>query len=143
MAGFAAPLSIALAAIGCATLLAGLAARLGMTWFLGLVLASVFLMLPSLAASLLLGPVDAAGALTVTLFPLLAWGWRRLPRGQWRTARALGATRARIVRVLVVPPLLPFLLASLLIGAGVAEVRWHLGMRPATLTLPDPVTATG
>jgi ABC-type anion transport system duplicated permease subunit len=130
-------------AVVAAAVLSGLAALLPFGGFVALVLACVGLWLPTLAMAVLFGPVFEAGSLTILLFPVLAWGWRRLPRGQWRTARSLGAPPARIVRRLVVPSMLPFFIAAVLLAGFVFGVRAHLHVRPRSLFLPDPVTATG
>ena len=130
-------------AIAGATLVSGLIARWRWPWFLGAVIGAVGLFVPALVAALLLGRTAGTTALIVALLPILAWGWRRMPAGQWRTARRLGGSRLLIARVLIVPSLAPFLLAAILLGGAVLGLRWRLETHPAPITLPDPVTATG
>ncbi len=111
--------------------------------FLAIVLVSAVLFLPALLAAILLSGATACAALGLAMLPVLSLGWRRLPRGLWRTARGLGAGRLLTVRALIVPPLLPFLLAALLIGGAVTGLRWRLGTHAAPMFLPDPVVETG
>ena len=99
--------------------------------------------LPGLAAAALLGGLVGTAGLVVAIMPLLLWAWFRLPGGQWQTARALNGSFLRVTGVLVLPALLPFLCAALLLGVAVLGLHWRFETHPAPLVLPDPVTATG
>ena len=130
-------------ATGLSTAVSAAIAQLPWPAFLIAVMLVSTLVLPALLGALLLDPGQGGLALAVAMLPILAWGWRRVPAGQWRTARSLGGSRLRIVRTLVAPTLAPFLLAAVILGMGVVGVRWRLDRHPAPIFLPDPVTATG
>ncbi len=132
-----------LLALATATLLSWVVAGWAWPLFLAVVMVAVALVLPASAACLILGRVAGTAALGLVLLPVMAWGWRRLPARQWRTARALGGSPLLIARVLVMPSLAPFLLVAILLGVAILSVRWRLDSHPAPLMLPDPTTATG
>ena len=122
-----------------AALLARVAGRRGL---LAAALAAAVVLLP--LAHVVTGRAPrpiAAAALAVVLLPLFAGAMARLPPGEWATARRLGASPPLILRRLVLPALLPFLLAALL--AGGLLVAHRPGPPPRPLLLPYPTSETG
>ncbi len=132
-------------AIALSSVVAGVVSRWPQPAFLAVVVVAAGLFLPSLGFAVLSGPIMGTASISVAVLPLLAWGWRRMPRGTWRTARALGGSGLTVFRVLVLPALAPFLLCALLIGGSLMAMRWRLDRpsHPAVIYVPDPVTGTG
>ena len=131
-----------IAAAALSGLAAAVLARAGRVALLAATLLSCILLLPLAAVVTARGPrVVAAGALAAVQLPIFAWSAARIPAGQWATARRLGASPILILRRLVAPAVIPFLVAALL--AGGALLAWRRPPPPAPLLLPYPSEGAG
>ncbi len=100
-----------------ATLAGGLAASVpSNAVFAAVMFGAATLVLPAAAAVLLASsPAASSIGLALVLFPVMSYGWRRLPPGLWGAARALGGSPLLVVRALLLPVLaMPIALAACL-----------------------------